>query len=153
MLQTSVDLMKGNGFILVKARRYPARTITDADYADDIAFLANTPAQAKSQLHNLELEADGIVLHVNKDKIEFTCFNQRVDISTLNGSSLKLVDKLTYLRSSASSTERDIKTWLAKPWTAIDRLSVIQKSENKAQFFPSSGHTAVWMHYMDAFSA
>ena len=26
----------------------------DADYADDIALLANTPTQAKSLLHNLE---------------------------------------------------------------------------------------------------
>ena len=40
-------------------------------------------------------------------------FNQRGDISTLNGSSLKLVDKFTYLGSSVSSTE-DIKTRLHK---------------------------------------
>ena len=56
------------------------------------------------------------------------CFNQRGDISTLNGSSLKLVDKFTYLGSSVSSTETDINTRLAKTWTAIDRLSVIWKS-------------------------
>ena len=57
------------------------------------------------------------------------CFNQRGDISTLNGSSLKLVDKFTYLGSSVSSTETDINMWLAKAWTAIDRLSVIWKSD------------------------
>ena len=56
------------------------------------------------------------------------CFNQRGDISTLNGSSLKLVDKFNYLGSSVSSTETDINTWLAKAWTAIDRLWVIWKS-------------------------
>ena len=50
------------------------------------------------------------------------CFNQRCDISTLNGSSLKLVDKFTYLGSSVSSTD------IAKSWTATDRLSVIWKS-------------------------
>ena len=48
-------------------------------------------------------------------------------LSTLNGSSLKLVDKFTYLGSSVSSTETDINTWLAKAWTAMDRLSVIWK--------------------------
>ena len=32
-----------------KRRRYPAETITDADYAD-IALLANTPTQAESLL-------------------------------------------------------------------------------------------------------
>ena len=56
------------------------------------------------------------------------CFNQR-DISTLNGSFLKLVDNFTYLGSSVSSTETDINTRLAKAWAAIDRLSVIWKSD------------------------
>ena len=42
---------------------------------------------------------------------------------------MKLVDKFTYLESSISSTEKDINTWLAKAWTAIDRLSVIWKSD------------------------
>ena len=60
---------------------------------------------------------------------EYMCFNQRGDISTLYGSSLKLVDKFTYLGSSVPSTEKDIKTRLAKAWTAIDRLSVIWKSD------------------------
>ena len=54
------------------------------------------------------------------------CFNQTDVISTLNGSSLKLVDKFTYLGSSVSSTETDIDTWLAKTRT---RLSVIGKSD------------------------
>ena len=57
------------------------------------------------------------------------CFNQTGDISTLNGSSPKLIDKFTYLRSSVSSTETDNDAWLAKTWTAINRLSVIWKSD------------------------
>ena len=52
----SIDKMKENGFKLTKERssRYPIQTITDTDYADDIALLANTPAQTETQLHNLE---------------------------------------------------------------------------------------------------
>ena len=42
---------------------------------------------------------------------------------------LKLVDKFTYLGSSVSSTEKGIDTRLTKAWTAIDKLSVIWKSE------------------------
>ena len=34
------------------------------------------------------------------DKTEYMCFNQKGDISILNGSSLKLIDKFTYLGSS-----------------------------------------------------
>ena len=56
------------------------------------------------------------------------CYNQTGDISTLDGTPLKQVDKFTYLRSSVSSTEKDIDTRLTKAWTAIDRLSIILKS-------------------------
>ena len=50
LIQTSIDLMKENGLTLEKAsyRWYPARTITDADYVDDIMLLTNTPSQAES---------------------------------------------------------------------------------------------------------
>ena len=46
VLRTSTDNMKDNSFNLTneRSRRYPAQTITDVDYADDLALLANTPA-------------------------------------------------------------------------------------------------------------
>ena len=56
-------------------------------------------------------------------------FNQTGVISTLEGNSLKLVDKLTYLGSSVLSTEKDIDTKLTKAWRAIDKLSIIWKSD------------------------
>ena len=40
---------------------FPTETITNADYADDLALLKNTPAQAESLLHRLE-------------QAEFMCF-------------------------------------------------------------------------------
>ena len=131
MLRTSIDLMKENHFKLAKerSRSSPAQTIMDGDYADDIALLANTPAQAKTLLHSLERTAAGKGFHVNADKTEYMCFNQRGDISTLNGSCLKLVDKFIYIGCSVSSTETDINTRLAKAWTAMDRLSIIWKSD------------------------
>ena len=56
MLRTCIDKMKENGFKLTKkrSRRFPAQTIMDADYADDIAVLENTLAQAETLLHSLE---------------------------------------------------------------------------------------------------
>ncbi len=96
--------------------------------------------------------------------MEYMCFNQRGDISTLNSSSLKLVDKFTYLGSSVSSTETYINTRLAKAWTASDSLSVIWKSdltdkvkrsffqvsirpllERKCVLFYRSGLTSIWL--------
>ena len=70
------------------------------------------------------------------------CYNQTGDITTLDGASLKLVDKFTYLGSSVSSTEKDIDTRLMKAWTAIDRLSIVWKSnltdKMKRSFFQAA---------------
>ena len=103
--------MKDNDFKLAEERnrRHPTQSITDVDYADDIALLANTPALTETLQHSLERAAAGIGLHVNAHKTEYMCFNQRGNISSLNGSFLKLVDKFTYLGSSVSSTEKNIK--------------------------------------------
>ena len=108
VLRTSIDKRKDNGFKLTRerSRRYPAQTITDMDYADDKALLVNTPAQAETLLHNLERAAAGIGHHVNAYKTEYMCFNQRGNIFTLNGSSLKLVDKFAYLGSSAHQSRQ-----------------------------------------------
>ena len=83
-----------------RSRRYPVQTITDPDYADDIALLANAPAQAETLLHSLVRVAVGLGLHINADKTEYMCFHQRGDISVLKGGHLKLVDKFTYLMTS-----------------------------------------------------
>ena len=78
-LRKSIDKMKDNGIKLTKerSRSHPAQTITVADYADDIALLANTPAQVETVLHSLERATVGIGLHVNVDKTEYMRFNQR----------------------------------------------------------------------------
>ena len=112
-----------------KQNKKKKKNNTDADYADDIALLANTPNQAETLLHSLEQAAAGIGLHVDAHKTEYMCYNQTGDISTLDGSSLKLVDKFTNLGSGVSSTKKEIDTRLTKAWTAIDRLSIIWKSD------------------------
>ena len=95
---------------------------------------ANSPARAESLLHSPERAADGIGLHLNADKTEYMSSNH-----TLNDGPLKLVDQITYLGSRVSSTENDINARPAKPWTTIDWLSVIWKSnltdKTKHSFF------------------
>ena len=152
VLGTSIDKIKENGFELTKkrSRRYPATTITDADYADDIAILANTPDQAETLLHSLERAAASIDLYVNALKTEYMCYNQTGDISTLEGTPLKLVDKFTYLGSSVESTEKGIETRLAKAWTAINKLSIIWKSDltdkMKRSFFQAGEEARRQLH-------
>ena len=69
--------------------------MTDADYADDIALLANKPLLVESLLHCQEKATGGIDHYVNADKTEYMCIyqNQTGDISTRTASSFKLVDK------------------------------------------------------------
>ena len=136
--------MKDNGFKLTKkrTRRYSAQTITDADYANDIALLANTPAQARTLLHSLGRAAAGIGLHVNAHKTEYMRFNQRGDISTLNGSGQ------VHLPREQCLINRD-----RRDFQRHGRLSIGYRSYgSQTQFFPSSNRidTAIWMHYMDA---
>ena len=73
---------------------------------------------------------------------EYMCVKYIGEISTLNGSSLKLIDKFTYLGSSVSSTETDINMRLPNAWRAIDKLSVIRKSnltdKMKRNFFQAA---------------
>ena len=73
VFRTSIDKMKENSFTLTKerSRRYPAKTITDADNADDIALQTNSPAQAETLLHSLERASACIGLHVNAHKTEY----------------------------------------------------------------------------------
>ena len=56
VLRTSIDKIKENSFKLRKerSRKYPAKAITDVDYADDITLLVNAPAQAETLLHSLK---------------------------------------------------------------------------------------------------
>ena len=72
MLITSIDKKRENGFDLAKKRSriYAAKTITDADYADEVVILANTANQ-------LERAAAGIDLHVNAHKPNICAINKQ----------------------------------------------------------------------------
>ena len=82
VLRTSIDKIRENGFELTKkrSRRYPAKTITDADYGDDLALLANTPNQAETLLHSLERAAAGICLRTMHTKLNICVTTKRATL-------------------------------------------------------------------------
>ena len=76
-------------------------------------------------------------------------FNPRGNISKQNGSSLKLVDKFTYLGSNISSSQTNINMQLAKAWSAYDRPSVIWKSDlgDKIKYsFPQAAAVSILLY-------
>ena len=104
----NVDRSKtDNGYTLKKAqsRLYHAETITDGDH---IAILANKYIQAESLLHSREQTTGDIGFQVKANKIELMSFKLEGVISTLSGERLKLVNKITCIGSSATSTESDV---------------------------------------------
>ena len=94
----------------------------------NLALLTNTVAQVEFLLHSLEQATGDIGLCVNADKTEFMSFKEGT-LSTLSDKPLKLVDLFPYLSSNISSTESDVSIHIVKMWTAIDRLSIILKSD------------------------
>ena len=62
------------------------------------------------------------------------CYNQTGNISTLDGTPLKLVDKFTYLGSSVASTEKDINT---KAWTANAGMDSYQLAIDHMEIRPN----------------
>ena len=65
---------------------------------------------------------------VESDKFTYLGSSVESDKFTYLGSSVES-DKFTHLGSSVESTEKDIETRLMKAWTAINRLSIIWKSD------------------------
>ena len=70
----SIDLVKEK---TARSRKYCTETLKDADFADDLALLANRPVLDESLLHTLEQAARGICFQVNANKTEFMCFKMR----------------------------------------------------------------------------
>ena len=61
--------------------------------------------------------------------VQYMCFKQKGVISTQSGKPLKFADQFTYFGSNISSNESDVNIRLAKVSNAIDRLSIIWKSD------------------------
>ena len=108
-------------------KRQEAKTMRDADYAADLAFLSITLAQVESRLHSLEQEPKGIGLYINVNQIEFKCFNEKGAFSTLSDKTLKFENQFTYLSSNISSAESDVNVSFAKIWNVIEKLSIMWK--------------------------
>ena len=107
---------------------YSAETMTDADYTDDPALVANIPVPAKFWLHNLEQAARGIGLCMKANKTKFIYFKQERTIFTLSGKPLKSVDHFIYLGSNISSSENNANICIWKGlncnWQVIDEMEI-----------------------------
>ena len=123
-----------NGLTLAprRSRRIPGVTITDLDFADDLALLSDSIEKAQALLHDLEAAAADIGLHVNDIKTEFMLVNiddPEPTITTLDGKPLKQVQDFKYLGSYIADSKKDFNIRKGMAWTACNKLQKIWNSK------------------------
>ena len=130
VLRTSLDKNTGLGFTLHprRSRRCPAVTITDADFADDLALFADNNKDAEALLLVLEVAAEAVGLRINRDKTEYMSFRTTGTIKCKSGERLDEVTNFKYLGSWLASSTADMKTRIAQSWKAHNKLDKIWKS-------------------------
>ena len=100
ILRMSVDKNHTKGYEL-KPRlgsRHPAIHLTDADFADDIALVSQSLANAQSLLQSLEEASNCVGLYLNETKTEYMDMctpNTGTGIRTLQQGSFKLMTTRT----------------------------------------------------------
>ena len=121
------------GFELQKkqSRIIPAITVTDLDFADDLAVITKETNQAQLVLTKLENEAGKVGLHCNAKKTELQAFNQEqpVNVKSRDGIIIKEVENFKYLGAWMESSDKDISVRKALAWNACHKLRKIWTSK------------------------
>ena len=151
VLRKALDKNNELGFTLAKRKSkcFPTMKVTDTNYADDLAVLADVLKDATFLLHSIERTAKEIGLNLSADKTEFICFNQDASegMKSLDGEKRKQVEDFKHLGSYIASTEHDVNIRLGKAWDALNELDKIWKSnlpDNlKRNFFRAAVETVL----------
>ena len=114
-----------------KSRRIPPITVTDLDFADDIALVAQEIEAAQEILLRVETEACKVGFHLNAKTTEVQSynFNTPMQIKCLSGTILKEVDNFKYLGEWTQSSEKDFLVRKALAWLACHKLKKIWTSK------------------------
>ena len=128
-LRTSI--IDSDGLTLKKrqSRRYPAVTLPDLDFADDIAMLEDTCVEAQDLLHRMEKACNDIGLFLNYDKTKYIHINPTTpsSIATYDGTQIEQVDEFKYL-GGYTDTEFDMNARIGQAWGALNALNKIWKA-------------------------
>ena len=113
-----------------KSQRVPPIVVTDLDFADDLALLTEEMDQAQEVLSRLEEEARLVGLYCNAKKTEIQAFNHDdpIEVKSLDGTLLKIVENFKYLGAWSESTEKDFEVRKALAWSACHKLRKIWSS-------------------------
>ena len=119
-----------------KSRRIPARTVTDLDFADDIALISDLVSEAQELLLSVEKECNKVGLQINAEKTKFMSYNITEDIELKLGDDtiIKRAETGTkeqdfkYLGSWVDNSYKDLKVRKALAWSALHKMDTIWNS-------------------------
>ena len=127
-LRTSLDQNNTLGLLLKKRNgsRNPAQYLTDLDFADDLALIAESISNTELLLHSLEEACSAVGLICNESKTEFISTSSNQDsLKASSGRDLKRVEDFKYLGSFIMDSNKDFKTRKAMAWVACNKLDKI----------------------------
>ena len=113
-----------------RSSRFPKETLTDLDFADDIALLSDLLNQAQELLVRVQVECKKVGLGINAKKTKYLTYNINVSeaLKTSEGTELERKEDFKYLGSWIDSTEKDIRIRKAQAWQALNRMRNIWES-------------------------
>ena len=147
VLRKALDKNNELGFTLAKrkSKYFPTMKVTDTDYADDLAVLADVLKDATFLLHSIERTAKEIGLNLSADKTVHQDASE--GMMSLDGEKRKQVEDFKHLGSYIASTEHDVNIRLGKAWDALNEMDKIWKSnlpDNlKRNFFRAAVETVL----------
>ena len=131
-LRKAISGKEDLGFTIAprKSRRIPPITITDLDFADDIALLSDTIAQSQEMLVAVEQDCKKVGLMLNSKKTKVMALNtdSLPSIKTIDGSVLEVTDDFQYLGGWMESSEKDISVRRALAWKALHGMKRVWKA-------------------------
>jgi hypothetical protein len=126
LLRAAID--EPNLGLRLEDAKGPSVRISDLDYADDIALLSTTEAEAQTMLSNVAAQALRVGLAINISKTEFIATNFDTPVSlSLNNVPLNKVDDYRYLGSFLSS-DTDVAARVGQAWRTMSSLAPVWKS-------------------------
>ena len=79
--------------------------------------------KAEKLLHNVEMAAKLIGLHINEKNTQYMTFNRNPSkLTTIKKKCIKLTNDFPYLGSWIYSNEKDVDIRIGKAWVALQKL-------------------------------
>ena len=128
-----------------RSKRQSTVTLTNLDFADDVALLSDKIEQAQIILYHTVKSSEGVPKswpYCQAKKTKYITYNidtKGSALKTNDSTELEKVEDFKYLGSWVNSTDKDIKIRKAQAWQALNKMNCMwnlnMRKEIKVTFF------------------